>query len=234
MNTTDSDFQRQAWNLYADAKIRAIFHAILTTYGPWRTTEGVDLIQDFIHERLPNALRTFNPEVGELEPWIYTVFRNFAICRKNEEKRLNQRFVSLTDLVEPPLTRGEVPENTLTQATPSQIKASLTKLNPESRRIVLTYFSENKQASFRALSRQFKMTRYTARKRLFEALAVLVSDLEKKELISHQESRVFQDYAVRRLNWKQISRREKLSLEEVQILFKDTLRLLSDGLLNSD
>src|SRR2546423_115579 len=71
-----SDQQRQAWAIFEE--YQDVFAAVLHATAPWRPDEGHDAVSDFLTDRLPRALLSYNPERGELRPWLYTVFLNYT------------------------------------------------------------------------------------------------------------------------------------------------------------
>jgi hypothetical protein len=64
-----------------------VFRAVLRKYGPESIQEGIDLVESFVSEHLPRALRSFDEGTGDERGWLFVVFRNYAWRRNRKDKR---------------------------------------------------------------------------------------------------------------------------------------------------
>jgi RNA polymerase sigma factor (sigma-70 family) len=94
------------WALYKD--FPGVFHRALVELSV-QQDQHADMIHEFLLERAPDALRSFDPSRGEIAPWLYVVFRRFALGRlQNDRRRVEvleelAREPSVADSIDDPL-----------------------------------------------------------------------------------------------------------------------------------
>jgi DNA-directed RNA polymerase specialized sigma24 family protein len=192
LETLNEEEQRKrAWSVYLDHV--DVFHAVLRHTGPWRISEGVDVVNDFVVERLPKALNTYDPS-RPLRPWLYTIFDRYARRKRGEISGVLDRAVYLGHLVEElPARRPDTEAATAEQL--STIAAAIEELPRDLKQCLHAYFNPGPTAgSFRAIAARAGISRYESKRRIFAALAAILDLLKPHELFPAEEFQVAHSY----------------------------------------
>lgn len=231
---TEAERQHYAWSIYLQHE--NVFASVLAATGPWPANEGTDLIHDFLIERLPKSLRSYDPNVGPIPPWLYTVFLNYAKRRLIDQRSLHKKWVSLTDLPGPAneqldqSSSSSVADQTVSN-TDHTVKDALDRLPIDHRSVLLTFFGGRPNAgNLRATARQLQCSRHQVRRVLFEALGELAIALQGKGVLSEEELLICQDFLLLGKSWKQISEKTRIAEQEAELLLRSALRALCSSL----
>jgi|GEM_PF-6185351 len=187
----ENDQRKRAWSIYLEHV--DVFHAVLRHTGPWEISEGVDVVNDFVVERLPKALNTYDPS-RLLRPWLYTIFDRYARRKRGEISGTLDRAVYLGHLVD------ELPGRTaeMEAATPKQLRmiaAAIEELPHDLKQCLHAYFDPGPTAgSFRAVAAQAGISRYESKRRLFAGLGAVLNRLKPHELFTAEEFQVAHSY----------------------------------------
>ena len=133
---------------------------------------ATDLIHEFLMERAPYALATFQSDRGDLEPWLFVVFRRFVLGTY----RSNQRSTDILlrwrqDLVK---SDGEGYEG-LKQDL-AVVEAATASLPNKEKRALLLFFSDQ-GGSIRAVARSLGLSRWSTTHLILQAAAHVVQAL---------------------------------------------------------
>jgi len=218
LNTDDHE---AAWSAYLEHQ--DVFAAVLRATGPWQINDGVDLVHDFLVERLPQALVSYDPQRGPIRPWLYTVFIRYAKRRLSEQVALRERLLSLEsvgEVVTGQLDQGE----TLTAEQRQRVQDALRQLPDDLRAILLTYFGNGPEAgSIRTLARQFKWSRHRAGQTVLVALATLAAQLEEQGILTDEEFAVCRAHFVHGETWEEVAVRLRKTQHQIRTLLKRAL-----------
>jgi RNA polymerase sigma factor (sigma-70 family) len=113
--------------------------------------EATDLIHEFLLERAPFALSTFRPERGQLESWLFVVFRRFAAGSYRNRQRM--QMVLETWRHELPL--ADANEENEAEQDAQAVKSALKGL-PKDERKALQLFLEQDNGSIRGVARALR------------------------------------------------------------------------------
>lgn len=214
------DKQSDAWSVYLEN--RDIFAAGLKATGPWEINAGMDVLHDFLVERLPQALVTYDPEQGPMRPWLFTVFVRYARRRLLERASVKNRWLSFESLTDAEMVRL-VQEKPLSEEQKKRIRNALQKLPYEFQMCLLTYFgNEPEFGNIRALARKFDWSRHRAQQVLLRALAALSAQL-KEGVLADEELEVCRAHLVHGETWERIAGKLKKSEHQARSLMKSAL-----------
>jgi RNA polymerase sigma factor (sigma-70 family) len=135
--------------------------------------EATDLIHEFLMERAPFALATFHPERGQLESWLFVVFRRFAIGSYRNKQRMQTILEAWRDDIS---LDGVNEENEFTQDV--QVVQAALKALPKEERKALRLFLEQDDGSMRAVARALRLSRWKATRLVVRSVARVAAALE--------------------------------------------------------
>jgi RNA polymerase sigma factor (sigma-70 family) len=220
--------RQQAWSIYA--KHLHVLHAALRGAGRLGILEGMDLVHDFVLERLPRALASYNPQVGPIEPWLFAVFRRYLNRCLREEAAARRGWLSLEPWEDSIPAKADTAE-VLSPARLDRVREALRKLPDELRSVLLAYFGRGPgSGNERALSRMLHLSRYTVRQRLLTAMNDLAAQLEGEDFFSQEELRACRDCLVERKGRDDIAAELGKTREEVESLVRNVLTTLGAAL----
>jgi RNA polymerase sigma factor (sigma-70 family) len=200
------------WSVYQGNQ--EIFASVLHVTGKWTIDEGLDLIHDFIVDKLPSALKTYDPEKGELKKWLYIVFLRYAKRRRIEISRSRNRTVDLDSL--PGLIDESISSDKFVAYLQHQdIVDALGDIDQKHRLILNFYFGdEKKSGNIREIARKFEISRHLAEKMVLEGLAILSVKLNEPGILSNEEWEVCKYYLAQKYTWQRVA--EKIDKTENQ------------------
>jgi DNA-directed RNA polymerase specialized sigma24 family protein len=224
---TEGDRRQQAWAVYAEHQ--DVFAAVLTHTGPWGVNDGLDLVHDFLVDRLPQALVSYDARIGPLPPWLYRVFANYARKRRLERAAVQKRWQSLAGVGEPAAPASDEGE---AAADDRCVGDALGQLAPEERDTLHAYFGRAPEAgNVRAVARRFRWSRHRARQVLLQALGALAARLHGTEALTGEEADVCQAYLAGGEGLEGIGRRLHKSEDEIGSLLRGGLKTLGASLV---
>jgi RNA polymerase sigma factor (sigma-70 family) len=133
--------------------------------------DSEDLIHEFFAEVWGDLSGRYDPNHGSPPSYVYGAFLRFARSRIIRLKRWQQRLKDLDDMasnVAQPGT-GSLVESLVYREKLDAIHDALTALPTNQRMLLLDYFQHGPRSE-RLLSRSYRLTRYSLRQRLIEAL----------------------------------------------------------------
>src|SRR5262249_51255623 len=147
---TTREYRQIAWGVYLTHQ--DVIRAVLRLTGPWRVLDGADVAHDFLVERLPAALTTYDPEVGPLRPWLFAVFHHYARRRAGQLTAVRRGEVTLGWLSEDMPAAPAAPKP-LGAGQLRAVVSALENLPPNQRALLEFYFGGGAAAgNLRALS----------------------------------------------------------------------------------
>ena len=132
--------------------------------------QAEDLIHEFLVERAPAALATFRPTKGDLQGWLFVVFRRFAVGTLRESSRHERLLAKVAEA-----SAAEVAHDEGFQLDLAALEAALTELPPEEHRAMLALLSSGGTA--RGVARVLGTSRWRAASLISAALDKLTSQL---------------------------------------------------------
>jgi hypothetical protein len=224
----EEKLRQQAWQVYGQhlSVLQSALHGI----GGLGVLDATDLLHDFLVDRLPSALASYDPQVGPIEPWLYAVFRRYVNRCLREDAVSRKKWSSLhgwegaikgtTDKTEP-LSPGLV----------AYVRDALARLPDQMRLVLLAYFGTGGDSgSERALARMLHVSRYAVRRQLLIALCDLATQLRDTRLFSAKELRACQDRLVESRKWEDIATDIGTSRDEAESLVRNVLITLGTAL----
>ncbi len=223
-----SDKQKEAWSVYLEHQ--DVFAAVLKATGPWRIGDGIDLIHDFLVDRLPQALVTYDPERGPLRPWLFTVFIRYAKRRLLESASVQRRWLSLESVEEVGATQPGH-DAVLTVDQRKRISDAVQELPSDLRSSLLAYFGDGPEAgNLRSLARKFNWSRHHSRQTILRALATLAARLGEGGILTENELQVCHAHFLRGEKWQEIAGRMEITEHQARSLLKSALAKLEASL----
>jgi RNA polymerase sigma factor (sigma-70 family) len=166
MDVTD---WRTIWSLYAEQGhvFRAVFTNLRRRGVHLPDDVAADLIHEFLLEKAPKALETFEPTRGALEGWLFVVFRRYVLgaLRSQEERRRSLQLHVMKD------------EDELVSSTPSpemhvdlqRVREAVNAL-PADQQAALRVYLASEQSSRREVAKSLGISRWAADRLVSEAL----------------------------------------------------------------
>lgn len=224
----EEERQQQAWSVYLEHQ--GVFASVLKSISPLQIADGMDLVHDFVIERLPQALASYDPDVGPIRPWLSVVFQRYARRRLAERASLQKRCLSLESL------GGIILPQSDSDRTPSleqqqSIEDAFKELPDESRSILFAYFGNGPESgNFRALARRFNLSRHRAQQSFFLALGSLAERLEGKGVLSREEIRICRAHLISGQSFAEIAECFGETEDEIRSLLRSALATLGAAL----
>jgi DNA-directed RNA polymerase specialized sigma24 family protein len=165
---------KDVWRLYLEQQrvFESVF-ANLRAKGAVISKEmATDLIHEFLMERAPYALATFRSERGDLEPWLFVVFRRFVLGTY----RSNQRSVNILSRWREDLLNFTNENYQGLEQDLLTVEAATADLPTDEKR-AMTIFLSDEGGSVRAVARSLGLSRWMATRLIFQALARVVQAL---------------------------------------------------------
>lgn len=215
--------QQEALNLYVAH--RDLFEHVLRRIAPVGVEDGLDLVHEFLLDRLPLALRSYKPAVGDIEPWLYTVFLNYAKRWRMESARLRTRWVDLEhlDFVATCPEPDVEPDASLLPTVRAEVEA----LPSDARTAVLDYFGNGSAAgSVRAVAKKNGWTKHSTRAAILEGLARLAVTLST-DILADVEREVVRLRLAEGLSWSEVARRLRRSEHQARSALNTALSRLA-------
>jgi RNA polymerase sigma factor (sigma-70 family) len=144
--------------------------------------EATDLIHEFLLERAPFALATFHPQRGQLESWLFVVFRRFAAGSYRNGQRMRMVLEAWRD----DLPLAKVPEENEARQDVEVVKCALKAL-PKAERKALRLFLEQDNGSMRAVARALRLSRWNATRLVLRSVARVAVALDVDIGLDHAE-----------------------------------------------
>lgn len=227
-----ADYHEAAWSVYLEHQ--DVFAAVLRATGPWQINEGMDLIHDFLVERLPQALVSYDPQRGTLEPWLYTVFIRYARRWLAKNSAFEERMVSLEKAGDAALEQPVWEKEFFPFVECQRVQTALAQLPDHLRTVLLTYFGHGQEAvSIRALARKFKWSRHRAFQMLLEGLAMIAVQLEEQGILTKEELAVCRARFMHSESWEEVATQCGKTPYQVRRLFEQALKKLGTSLERS-
>jgi len=165
----------EVWKLYFENQ--STFWGVISSFRRRGISiadeEATDLIHEFLVERAPFALATFHPERGQLESWLFVVFRRFAAGSYRNGQRMRMLLETWRDDL--PITGAN--EANEAEQDIEAVKSALQAL-PKDERKALRLFLEQDNASMRAVARGLRLSRWKATRLIVSAVAKVAAALE--------------------------------------------------------
>jgi len=162
------------WRLYLEEQ--SVFEGVfadLRAKGTVISRElATDLIHEFLIERAPFALATFQPDRGELRSWLFVVFRRFVLGTY----RSSQRSGDILKRWQKDLTATPSDNYPGLEQDLLAVKAVTAGLPEDERRALTTFFGAD-GASVRAVARALGISRWKATRLILQGAARVVRDL---------------------------------------------------------
>jgi RNA polymerase sigma factor (sigma-70 family) len=138
-----------------------------------------DLVHEFIVSRAPRAIEAFRPERGELEGWLFVVFRRFVIGALRDGARRRQLVAQLgKELVR------STGEETEFQSDLEALRSSIASLPNEEREAMVALLSSD-LASVRDVAATLGISRWRAQQVIQAALFALRNELTSSRPDAH-------------------------------------------------
>ncbi len=174
-HSSDAPSWKRVWKLYRDH--RAVFDAVfgdLRRRGTVVTRdEATELLHEFLLEQAPYALRTFDPERGQLDQWLFVVFRRFVLGRLQTHRRQARLVTALHDVGhEPPGPSSESEQPGDLEAA----RCAIAELPAPQRHALLALLEPS--GSVREVARRLGTTRWRARRLVVLAVASVALALD--------------------------------------------------------
>jgi RNA polymerase sigma factor (sigma-70 family) len=149
----------QLWRLYVDHSetFRGAIRDLRSSGLRLSDEDGRDYVHEFLLERAPKALRTFDPAKGNLGSWLFVVFRRFVLERLRAASRRS-------DLVKRMAVETATPEAVSSGADVLNVRAAMRRLPLDQRRAVRAYFREGERESWRRVAVELRVSRGEARR----------------------------------------------------------------------
>lgn len=129
-----------------------------------------DLIHEFLMDRAPAALATFNPELGERAGWLFVVFQRFVLGTARTHARRQRLLASLAkDPVDVAPAEDEL------RLDLDALQQALTALAPEERQVIDQLTASN--GTVRSAARALGWSRWRTTQVLAAALQKLTGQL---------------------------------------------------------
>lgn len=193
----------QVWSIYLNNQ--DVFASVLKLTGRWQVDEGIDLIHDFILDRLPIAIHSFDPQKGKIKSWLFIVFIRYAKRRRLELNSNSKRKIDLDNIGELPQGGTSIDEYHLTFQR-KKVNYALNTLNKTHQEILQTFFGDSSSANnVRALARKYNLSRHRAEKMLLEGLAMLSAQLNEPGILSKEEMLISKYYFLEGKAWERIA-----------------------------
>ena len=160
----------QVWDLYVShASVFADVIGQLRARGTSISSdEAAELVHSFLVDHAPSALATFEPERGELRPWLWVVFRRYVIGTLRSEHRHAGILTTLT-------LESTSGDDEAVEATEDLDRVRrIVETAPRAQRDALKSFFGAEGGSVRAVARSMNVSRREARRILLEATARIV------------------------------------------------------------
>jgi hypothetical protein len=173
-NTTKQVPWAEVWRLYLEQQrvFEGVF-ADLRSKGTVISKEmATDLTHEFLMERAPYALATFQSERGDLEPWLFVVFRRFVLGTY----RSNQRSVSILSRWHQDLVSSGNQGYAGLEQDLRTIEAATADL-PSDEKHALTAFLSDEGGSVRAVARSLSLSRWSATRLVLQGVARVIRAL---------------------------------------------------------
>jgi hypothetical protein len=210
-----------SWSVYL--KNRDVFAGVLRSTGRWTVEDGLDVIHDFIIDRLPDALKSYDPERGKIKNWLFIVFLRYVKRRKLELSSWAKRKIDLDSIPELPNRVATIDESFL-HSGQDQVFAKMKDLDKEHSDALTTYFGEGSESdNIRALARKFKWSRYKAEQKVLEGLAMLSTQLNENSLLSDTEQSVCRSYFLEKKSWEEIAKAIGTSEHQARMMLKASI-----------
>ena len=133
--------------------------------------EGEDLIHEFLLDRAGAALKSFDPQRGSIEGWLFVVFRRFVLGRYREQERA-RRVVSNASVLQSDVALGDPGTRLDLQKT----RTALGRLPTQQRRALQVFFGES-GGSIRSVARTLSLSRWRAQRLVSEAMERVAAEL---------------------------------------------------------
>ena len=162
----------RVWALYAQHAdvFRRVLAKLRVSDARFGDGAASELVHEFLTERAPGALSTFDPSKGEMGAWLFIVFERFVLERYRRQRRRDDLLDALT--VRTPSPSEEI-ERTIDLHVVSQMIASLSSLHEKA---IQAFFSK-RTPSVRAVATTLGVTRRRAAELIAEAAAVVAVEL---------------------------------------------------------
>ena len=223
----DVHYREKAWSVYSQNQ--DVFTSVLRRTGPWRLQDGMDLVHDFVVDRLPQALTTFDSARGPIKPWLFTVFGRYARRRLREISSLHKRWTN-EDFAEPIL----LPQPEVSDLRPDQtiiVRNAVNQLPEDQRMSLSLYFGKGRDAgSLNAIARKFDWSKHKSKQTILKAIASVAALIEERGILTTLELDVCRARLVGELDWESIAVRIGKTEHQIQSLLKSALQKLSVSL----
>jgi DNA-directed RNA polymerase specialized sigma subunit len=209
------------WSVYLDN--RDVFAGVLRSTGGWTVADGLDVIHDFVIDRLPDALKSYDPERGKIKNWLFIVFLRYAKRRKLELVSWSKRKIDLDSIPELPSQNANIDKSFFSYLQ-NKITSKMEGLDKEHKMALVTYFGEESESgNIRALARKFKWSRYKAEQKVLEGLAMLSAQLNENSLLSDTEQSVCRSYFSDKKPWEEIAKAIGMSEHQARMVLKASI-----------
>lgn len=221
-NTPSPEELSRAASVYAEHQ--DVIENVLRKVKGWTLIDTLELASDFRAHHLPIALRSYRPEGGEIEGWLYSVFLNFTKKRFHElHKRANRESL----LVEAEnLTYHSEDSNHRAAAADAVIRAVQT-LDETSYAIIRAYFGSAK-GSLRKAAQIVDSTRYSVEKDLYHAIDLVVQATDS-ESIGEKDKLISSMLFGQRLELSQVVHSCGIDQDEVKERIRDLVKIYSQA-----
>ena len=125
--------------------------------------DATDFLHDFLLNRAPRALRSFDGTKGNLRSWLFVVFRRFVLEQRRKALRrgdLVRRLASQATEVDQPPFAADV----------QTVHAAMGRLPVIERRALRAYFKDGERESWRRVAAELGVSRTEARRLVSKAL----------------------------------------------------------------
>jgi len=187
------------------------------------TEDRLDVLHTFLLERLPAALTAYNPQIGELRPWLFTVFLNYLRWQSIAIARASERWVDVAVLDR---IGTEPTQEDLSPQLLSAVQSARQQLGRETRTALLLYFGDGPEAgSIRAVARAQRWTNHSTRVYIVEGLAHLAS-IVRSDLLSEEERVVCRLRLSEQTPWSEVAARIGCTETQARSLFRSAVTKL--------
>lgn len=159
----------RVWKLYLDNQ--RVFWGVFSTLRRRGVAisdeEATDLIHEFLLERAPQAIATYNPDRGEIESWLFVVFRRFVMGTYRSNRRMESLLKMWGSEFHDFATAGVEKDYEIDQDL-NAVKSALRDLTAQEKRAV-TLFFENRRNSVRSVARELGLSRWKTARTIAQA-----------------------------------------------------------------
>ena len=155
------------WRLYLDQRdvFLRVFASLKRRGARIHRERESDLVHQFLVERAPQALATFQPDRGSIESWLFVVFRRFVFEQLEKEQRYD---AVLNALVREP-SEGQ-PATAEDDYDRAAVTRAIDSLSSEQRDVLRSFLTSQ---SLRTTARSVGRSRWQARRLLMEAVVAV-------------------------------------------------------------